>query len=1055
MKALITAALDRSSATLLFLLFLLIGGVSAFVAIPKESDPDVNIPYMNVSLQLEGISPEDAERLLVRPVEQELRSLAGVKEMTSTASEGRATVTLEFDAGFDAKQALADVREKVDSARSKLPEEAEEPEVQEINVALFPVLAIGLSGPVSEQSLVYTARRLKDSIEGIGEVLEVTIGGDREDLLEILVDPQVLDSYGIDYAELFSLVSSNNRLVAAGSLDTGAGRMSIKVPGVIENIEDVMSLPIKVVGNSVVTFADVATIRRTFKDPVGFARLNGQPAVVLEVSKRSGANIIETIDKIKALLEQAKPLLPEGMQVSYVMDDSKQIKEMLSDLMNNVLTAIVLVFILIIATMGLRPALLVGLSIPGSFFTAILLYWVLGYTMNMVVLFSLILVSGMLVDGAIVVSELADRYLSQGKTPREAWAHAARRMAWPVVSSTATTLMVFLPLLFWPGIVGEFMFYIPVTVLLCLLASLAMALVFMPVLGAVTGGKTQAPSGKTTAGGLAFRRLLNRLLVRPGLTLIGMLGVIGVIYLAYDRFNHGVEFFPKVEPQNAKVLVHARGDLSVYEKDVLVQSVEKRLLGMPEFTGIYARSMAFPDGRMGEDVIGVLQFTFVDWQDRRPWSLILPELLQRTEGLQGVRLEFRQEEPGPGEGKAFNLKVSSLDPKQAEQWVEGLRGTMEELGGFKDIEDDRALPGVEWRMKVDRESAARFGANVLSVGNAVQMVTNGLKLSTYRPEDATDEVDIRVRLPDNWRSLDQFGRLTLRSAQGQVPMSNFVSLEPAPKVGTLRRTDGQRTITVQADIADGHRLDERLEALKQAIGQPPEGIVLTLGGEEEDQQQAANFLMTAFGVAIFGMAMILVIQFNSIYQTLLVLSAIVLSTAGVLLGLLVNSQSFGIVMVGMGVIALAGIVVNNNIILIDTYNHLRQQGLNPAQAALESGCLRLRPVLLTAITTVLGLMPMVLGVNVNLIDASLGLGAPSTQWWTQMSSAIAGGLTFATVLTLLVTPCMLVLGARFEPQPKPLDLADADLLDIPDEFNAALREKRLEASQAGNGSATH
>ena len=347
-------------------------------------------------------------------------------------------------------------------------------------------------------------------------------------------------------------------------------------------------------------------------------------------------------------------------------------------------------------------------------------------------------------------------------------------------------------------------------------------------------------------------------------------------------------------------------------------------------------------------------------------------------------------------------------------------------------------------MQVDRESAARFGADVLSVGNAVQMVTNGLKLSTFRPEDATDEVDIRVRLPENWRSLDQFGRLTLRSAQGQVPLSNFVSLQPAPKVGTLRRVDGQRTITVQAEIAEGYRLDERLKALMAEVGQPPEGIVLRVGGEEEDQQEAASFLMLAFAVAVFGMAMILVIQFNSIYQTLLVLSAIVLSTAGVLLGLLVNSQSFGIVMVGMGVIALAGIVVNNNIILIDTYNHLRQQGLSPAQAALESSCLRLRPVLLTAITTVLGLMPMVLGVNVDLLSASLGVGAPSTQWWTQMSSAIAGGLTFATVLTLLVTPCMLVLGARFEPAFKPLDSADAELLDIPDEFNAALRKKQAD-----------
>ena len=1042
MNALIVAALDRSRTSLLLFMFLLLGGMAAYVAMPKESNPDVSIPFIYVSMTMEGISPEDAERLMVRPMEQELRSLAGVKEMTSQANEGFASVTMEFDAGFDARQALADVREKVDTARSKLPEDADEPEVHEVNVALFPVLSIALAGPVSEQELVYTARRLKDNIEGIAEVLEVKIGGDREDLLEILVDPQVLDSYGIDYTELFNLTSRNNRLVAAGSLDTGAGRMSMKVPGVIENIEDVMSLPVKVTGDTVVTFADVATIRRSFKDPTGFARLNGQPAVVLEVSKRSGANIIETIDQVKALMEQAKPLLPEGIQVSYIMDDSQEVREMLGDLMNNVMTAIVLVLILIIATMGLRPALLVGLSIPGAFFTGILMVWMLGYTMNIVVLFSLILVAGMLVDGAIVVSELADRYMSNGQHPREAWVNASTRMAWPVISSTATTLAVFVPLLFWPGVVGQFMKYIPATVILCLLASLAMALVFMPVMGAVTGGKAPHEPPKATKGGQSYRRLLAALLQRPGLTLVGMLALVALIYLAYGRFNHGVEFFPKVEPDSAQVLVHARGDLSIYEKDALVQKVEQRLLGMSEVKGIYARSMVQPERRLGPDVVGALQFEFIDWHQRRPAKLILADMRQRTLDIPGVQLEFVEEKNGPGEGKPFNLKVSSVEPRDAEQWIDTLRGKMDALGGFKDIEDDRALPGVEWRLKVDREAAARFGADILSVGNAVQMVTNGLKLATYRPEDATDEVDIRVRLPDDWRSLDQFGRLTLRSAKGQVPISNFVSLDPAPKVGTLRRVDGHRTITVQADIAEGHRLDERLVALQEAIGTPPAGVTLIVGGEEEDQQQAANFLGLAFLIAIFVMALILVTQFNSIYQTLLVLSAIVLSTAGVLLGLLLNAQSFGIVMVGMGLIALAGIVVNNNIILIDTYNQLRQQGLEPHEAALETGCLRLRPVLLTAVTTVLGLIPMVIGVNVDLVGGNLGIGGPSTQWWTQMSSAIAGGLSFATALTLLLTPCMLVLGARFERKPPPLDIHDADLLDLPAEFKAALRNKQ-------------
>ena len=1047
MHALIAAALDRSRTTLLILLFLLCGGLLAYVAMPKESNPDVTIPMIYVSVTLEGISPEDGDRLLVRPLEQELRSLEGVKEMSSVSSEGHSSVTLEFDAGFDAKVALADVREKVDTARSKLPDEADEPTVTEVNVALFPVLSVGLSGPIAETELVYIARRLKENIEGIGEVLSVTIGGDREDLMEIVVDPQVLDSYGIDYNELFNLVSRNNRLVAAGSLDTGAGRMSMKVPGVIEDLEDVMNMPIKVVGDSVVTFADVATIRRTFKDPTGFARINGQPAIVLEVAKRSGANILATIDQVKALMEQAKPLLPPGVEVSYIMDQSQEVQNMLGDLLNNVLTAIVLVLILVVASMGMRSALLVGLTIPGAFLSGILLIWMLGFTLNIVVLFSLILVAGMLVDGAIVVSELADRHLQQGQSPRQAWANAATRMAWPVIASTATTLVVFLPLLFWPGVVGQFMKYLPATVIICLLASLAMALVFLPVLGAVSGGKARPQATTSNRAGTAYRHLLATLLKRPGLTLLGMLALIALIYIGYGRFNHGVEFFPEVEPESAQIWLRARGDLSIQEKDALLRQVEKQVLGMREVKALYARSLAQPEGQLGADVIGTLQFQFVDWHQRRPAKNILAEMSQRTAGIPGVVLEFRKQEEGPTDGKPVKLQISTLDTALTEQWVERIRGEMQKLGGFVDIEDDRALPGIEWRIKVDREAAARFGADVLSVGNAVQMITNGLKLATYRPEDATDEVDIRVRLPNNWRSLDQLGRLTLNTAAGQVPLSNFVDLQPAPKVGTLRRVDGDRTITLQADLADGARLDERLKALRKALGEVPAEVKVKFTGEDADQQEAATFLMTAFLVAIFLMAIILVTQFNSLYQAALVLSAIVLSTAGVLIGLLVNGQSFGIVMVGMGLIALAGIVVNNNIILIDTYNQLRRQGLAPREAALETGSLRLRPVLLTAVTTILGLMPMVLSINVDLLTPSLGFGAPSTQWWTQLSSAIAGGLAFATVLTLLLTPCLLVLGARFERRPPPLETYDTDLLDLPEHLVASKPGKaRLQRS---------
>ncbi|MEH6669513.1 efflux RND transporter permease subunit [Halopseudomonas sp.] len=1010
MSSMIHAAIGRSRAVITLLVFLFIGGLAAYNAIPKEANPDVTIPMMYVSMTLDGISPEDAERLLVRPMEHELRSLEGIKKMTSVSSEGHASVMLEFDAGFDADKALTDVREKVDAGRSKLPSEADEPTVNEINVALFPVMSIGLAGPVSESELVFIARQLQENIEAIPEVLEVEIGGDREDLLEIVVDPQALESYGLDYMQLFNLVSNNNRLVAAGSLDTGEGRMSIKVPGVIENLDDVLNMPVKVDGDTVVTFADVATINRGFKDPLGFARINGQPAMVLEVKKRAGANIISTTEQTRAIVEQASEYFPEGLEVHYIMDESTQVETMLSDLLNNVLTAVVLVLILIVATMGLRSALLVGITIPGAFLAAILVLYLIGFTMNIIVLFALILVAGMLVDGAIVVSELADRNLSEGQPPKQAWGNAASRMAWPVIASTATTIVVFGPLLFWPGVVGQFMSYLPATVIIALLASLVMALIFLPVLGSLKRHQPAIPEEGSSRAGKAYGRLLAKLLRRPGLTLAGMLLVMVAVFITYANFNHGVEFFPEVEPESAQVLVRARGDLSIHERDALLQQVEQRLLGLSEVKALYARSLVSASGELPPDVVGTVQFQFTDWDERRRASIILDDMRELTADIPGIILDFRKQENGPAAGKPIELQVTGSDQEAIDEAVELIMAEMNRLGGFVDIEDDRSLPGIEWRVNVDRAAAARFGADVLTVGNAVQMVTNGLLLAKFRPEYASDEVDIRVRFPENWRSVEDITRLTVETPRGQVPIGNFVTVEPAPKTSVINRIDGNRAVTIKSDLAAGAQVGERLNALLGSDLDLPVGVQVNTAGEGADQQEAASFLGMAFVVAIFLMLLILLVQFNSWYQAMLVMSAIVFSTAGVLMGLLVNSQPFGIVMVGMGIIGLSGIVVNNNIVLIDTYNQIRANGASAFDAAWQTGCLRLRPVLLTSITTVLGLMPMVLAVNVNLLEPSLGFGAPSTQWWTQLSSAIAGGLTVATILTLFITPCMLVLG---------------------------------------------
>jgi multidrug efflux pump len=1018
MRQLINAALAHTRTTLLLLVSLLLAGITAWQMIPKEANPDVTIPMIYVSLSLEGVSPEDGERLLIRPMEQELRGIEGLRKFTAQSSEGHGSITLEFDPGFDPDTALTDVRDRVDIARSELPDEADEPRVMEVNVSEFPVLTIGLSGQLDTRERMTIARRLQEEIEGIADVLEVDIAGEREDLLEIVVDPLVLESYGVDFDALFNQVSRNNRLVAAGSLDTGAGRLALKVPGIIESLEDVMNMPVKVDEDRVVTFGDVAWINPTYKEPEGFARIDGQPAVVLEISKRAGANIIATIDAVRERLAQADDLLPEQLRFTTILDESTTVENMLTELLNNVLTAVVLVLIVVVAAMGWRMALLVGLTIPGAFLTGILLVWAFGFTLNIVVLFALILVAGMLVDGAIVVSELADRYLRDGQSSHQAWLNAAARMSWPVIASTATTLAVFIPLLFWPGVVGQFMKYLPATVILCLLASLAMALVFLPTLGRLftrpavqqTGAKQE---GTTTSFGRGYRHLLARLLKHPAWVLLVTVLLMVLLYVGYARFNHGVDFFPAVEPDSAQVLVRARGDFSAEETDAIVQRVEAKLSGMSEVRALYARSFAVPNEQMGSDVIGMLQFQFIDWHERRPAQAILADMAERAEDIPGITLEFQEQEMGPGGGKPIVLEVSATNPEVADAGVNQLTQLMRELGGFTDIQDNRSLPGVEWRVNVDREAAARMGTDVTTIGSAVQLLTTGLQVASYRPPEVSDEVDIRVRLPQNWRSLDQLERLTINTQRGQVPISHFVTLEPAPKVGTLNRIDGRRAITIDADLAPGYLADERLRALLEAGSNSlPDGLMVNVAGEQEDQQESMQFLASAFMIAIGLMALILVTQFNSFYQAGLVLSAIVFSTAGVLMGLLITGQAFGIVMVGMGVIALAGIVVNNNIVLIDTYNELREEGMTPGEAALEAGCLRLRPVLLTAITTALGLMPMVLGINVDLFTPALGFNAPSAQWWTQMSSAIAGGLTFATALTLLLTPCMLVIGGK-------------------------------------------
>jgi multidrug efflux pump len=1026
MNGIINAAFSRSKFVAFLFVILLAVGANSYSSIPKESTPEVSIPVIYVSTSISGISPGDAERLLVVPLETELGAVTGVKKIIATASQGRASIQLEFKAGFDAQAALDKVRQAVDKVIPKLPQDAKTPVITEINTALFPVVTAILSGNIPERSLVALAEDLKSQIENIADVLEVDVAGDRSEIVEVIVDPLVLNTYNIPLESVVGKINRNNRLIAAGAIENAEGRMVLTVPGLVENLDDVMSLPVSVNGNAVVTLSDISTIRRTFQDPSGFARIDGQPALSLEIKKRSGANIIETVKSVRDVITQAEALLPPGVNITVQQDQSKQVKATLADLESNVLAAIALVMIVIIWSLGVRSSILVGLAIPGAFLTGVAALFFMGYTMNIVVLFGLILVVGMLVDGAIVTVELADRMLDEGQTPRDAYANAAKRMSLPIIASTMTTLCVFFPLLFWAGLVGQFMKYLPLTVILTLSASLFMALIFIPVLGGVIG-RAQPRSSVTKAQiyaadvgdprqmtGFAGRyvRLLEWSILRPWRTISFAVIALFASFLIYGSLGNGVSFFPATEPDFAQVEIRAKDNLSIFEKDSLVRRIEDQMIGRDHIASIYARTGA--GQRADEDVIGALTVEFTPWDTRPPAELLIEVLRADLAGIPGVEIEIQVEQSGPAGGKPVVLEVISNNDADRAAAVAAIKATMISQDAFTDIGDTSPLPGVEWSVMVDRSSAARFGADVALLGQTIQLLTRGVVVAEYRPDDAEDPIDIRVRLAADHRSIDGLRSLRVTTNAGSVPISNFVTIEPTPKSGTITRVDQQRVTTISADVRPDKQVSAEIEKLKGTLAtlDSPQTVSLSFGGEAADQAEAMIFLGGAFATAILMMLLILVLQFNSFYQAFIVMSAIVFSISGVLLGLVITGRPFGIVMCGIGIIALAGIVVNNNIVLIDTFNDLRKNGASVLEAALRAGAQRLRPIVLTSLTTVLGLIPMVIGLSINFFDRSITYGAPSTQWWTEMSSAIAGGLLFATILTLIVTPAMLVLSTR-------------------------------------------
>ncbi|MCB1417870.1 MAG: efflux RND transporter permease subunit [Notoacmeibacter sp.] len=1011
---LVSYAIRNARLTISILLFFLIAGALSYVSIPKEAEPDIQIPIIYVSLSYQGISPEDSERLLLRPVETRLKSITGVKEMRSSAYQGGGNVIVEFQAGADLDKALDDVRNKVSDAKRDLPSGADEPTVNEVNISEFPVLVVTLSGDVPERALTAASRELRDRIEEVTGVLDAALRGARDDLVEVIIDPVKLSSYGLRLDQLIAGVNANNSLVAAGQLQGDEGRFAVKVPSLIETVEDVANLPIVAGPNAVVRARDLATIRSTFKDAETITRLDGKPAIAIEVSKRTGANLVETVDRVKAVATEFQKLLPPGARIDFSQDKSTTIRQLLGDLQNSVLTAVILVFIVILYALSGRASMLIGLAIPASFLMGILGLSLAGMTINIVVLFSLILAVGMLVDDAIIVTEFAERRMTEGMPKDEAFAMAASRMAGPVIAATMTRIAAFSPLLFWPGIVGEFMKFMPITLIATLSASMAYALIFTPAIGSLIA-KPTVEEGPGRDG--MYMWIVRKAIRHPFLVMIAAIGLLFAVPIAYGQMGKGVEFFPSVEPEYGLLYVHARGNLSLDEQDAVTRQAEQRILGWPGVKTVYTRVGKVQGGgaEVAEDVVGVIQYEFVDWRERKDANAILADLREAMKGIPGAEIEVSVPQAGPPTGKAIQVRLSAANPDGLNDVASQVAGMLRTVPDVIDIADGLPSPGIDWELKVDRTRAAQYGIGPGSVGTVVQLVTTGLKLSDYRPAGADDAVDIRLRLPEDRRTLAMLDELRVETAQGSVPISNFVTREAAQRTGILNRIDGSRTVTVQAGIREGVQADGVRQKVIEGINAmnlDAKGVRWKLAGEDEEQKAAGEFLSKAFAAAMFLIFVVLLAQFNKFLSVGLVLTAVIMSTIGVFLGLMIMGQPFGVVMSGIGIIALAGVVVNNNIVLIDTYDHLRSEGWDKVDAILQTCRERARPVVLTAVTAILGVLPIAFGWNLELMNHETTIGAPSTQWWISLSSAIVFGLAFSTVLTLIVTPSMLMIVTR-------------------------------------------
>ena len=1073
-------AVSQRISVLVLALIILIFGTYCYRVLPRESEPDITIPNVFVSTSYKGVASKDIETSITIEIEKKLKGLEGVKKIHSVSSEGLSSINIEFITGTDIDDALQKVRDRVDEAKNELPADLEEdPSVFEVNFSELPIVVFSLSGTCGIVCLKEIADDLKDDIEAIQGVLEAEVTGGIEREIRVEVFPEKLAYYNIPIFALQNVVTQENRNTSGGVIRLGEGRFQLRVPGEFESPDDIYHLIVGTHKGQAVYLKDVARVIDGFKDETSRSRLNGREAVNIMVKKRAGENIIAITDGVDELLERVQPTWPKGTEITKLMDKAKDTRNKVADLENNILSGLVLVVFVILFAMGIRNAILVSLAIPFSMLLSFTILYLMDITLNMVVLFSLTLALGMLVDNAIVIVENIYRYLEQGVPRLEAAQKATSEVAYAVIGSTMTTLAAFSPMLFWPGIMGEFMSYLPLTLIVTLSSSLFVAMVINPALAAIFM-KVRPANGKISETG-KIKNPSAEEIARAGESPVAISGPVLTVYTKslQQAFNHKivvilmavcvlvlliqiwllsvglekpVEFFPNIEPNAMYVNLDTPEGASLEYVDSVVRQVEEAVNGghiVPQDFGsaldqymasyepkehekkdgrkffgpsdianidyIYAKSVVTsgPGMMFDPNAPNHVGIQFIDLEDRiRASSESMEKIRERVKNIPGAKITVAEQEEGPPTGAAINIEIAGDDFEILGGIAKTIRELIANVPFVVDIRDDYVEGTPTVRVKLDRQKAALFDLTTSNIGTALKTAYNGLEVSTYREGD--EDYDITVQLSDTSRRVtDVLRELMLPTPSGKmVPLTTLARIEFAGGLGDIVRINHERVVTVKANVDEnkipGPVARAQAEEMLKSFPMPP-GYRLTFTGEFEFQKESEEFLTKAFAIALFLIFLILVTQFNSVAQPFIIMTAVILSLGGAFLGLTVIGSPFGIIMTGVGVISLAGVVVNNGIVLVDYINKLRKRGYELREAVVAAGATRLRPVVLTAVTTILGLLPMVTGVSYDFHKLAISWVSESSQWWSSMAIVVIFGLMVATFLTLLVVPVLYVL----------------------------------------------